>query len=61
MMSKLNNINSWDWWNNQPVNKWLNIKDIPYSVFNTIWNIKIESCNVKIHPFEAKYKINIKY
>ena len=56
MISKANNIDSWEWWRGQPIGKWLNIKDIPECIFISIWNLKIEGNNVELHPYEGKYK-----
>jgi len=56
MESLANNTNTWAWWRNQNRDVWLNINDIPSSMFWSIWNIKIESDDVELHPTEAKYK-----
>ena len=49
-------INALDWWREQPFGKWLNIYDIPNSIFWTIWNNEIEKGKVKLHDTESKYK-----
>lgn len=56
MISKANNINSETWINQQPTYTWLNINDIPSSIFNSVWSF-IESNNCDIHPTKAKYLI----
>jgi hypothetical protein len=54
--NNLHNINSKSWWFSQPVNKWLDIADIPSFIFKSIW-YRIEQKNVNLHPTEAKYLI----
>lgn len=56
MKSEANNIDTYEWWRSQPKDKWLEIKNIPFCIFWSIWNLKIESNQVELHPVDSKYK-----
>ncbi len=56
MISKAYNINAETWIDTQPSWTWLNIDDIPSSIFKSVWAF-IESNNCSLHPTKAKYLI----